>query len=168
MGEFQDEKGIRHDQILLISVPREQIKRYQRLFGLAGLARAPRDQRVDEDEVLARADRFGLCGVLFRTTLALPREKRARRDHEESHELADLRGGERDAVFLALERLAHVADEGLYARRADVAKRDRPRAFAEDRRVLLADFEECHGATISQIAAAFYSCTYWGIHAEIR
>src|SRR3989338_7019400 len=37
VGEFQDEKGVRHDQILLISVPREQIKRYQRLFEIAGL-----------------------------------------------------------------------------------------------------------------------------------
>jgi type IV pilus assembly protein PilM len=37
VGEFTDEKGVRHDQILLISVPREHIKRYQRLFTLAGL-----------------------------------------------------------------------------------------------------------------------------------
>lgn len=37
VGEFTDEKGFRHDQILLISVSREHIKRYQRLFKLAGL-----------------------------------------------------------------------------------------------------------------------------------
>ncbi|MBM3256970.1 MAG: type IV pilus assembly protein PilM [Candidatus Liptonbacteria bacterium] len=36
VGEFED-KGYKHDQILIISVPREQIKRYQRLFGMAGL-----------------------------------------------------------------------------------------------------------------------------------
>ncbi|MCR4328081.1 MAG: type IV pilus assembly protein PilM [Patescibacteria group bacterium] len=37
VGEFSDAKGVRHNQILLISVPREQIKRYQKLFTLAGL-----------------------------------------------------------------------------------------------------------------------------------
>ena len=37
VGEYQDEKGFSHQKILLISVPREQIKRYQRIFSAAGL-----------------------------------------------------------------------------------------------------------------------------------
>lgn len=37
VGEFEDEKGFRHQQILLISVPQEQIKKYQRIFKAAGL-----------------------------------------------------------------------------------------------------------------------------------
>jgi type IV pilus assembly protein PilM len=37
VGEYQDEKGFAHQKILLISVPREQIKRYQRIFSAAGL-----------------------------------------------------------------------------------------------------------------------------------
>ncbi len=37
VGEFKDDKGFVHQQILLISVPQEQIKRYQRIFKMAGL-----------------------------------------------------------------------------------------------------------------------------------
>jgi type IV pilus assembly protein PilM len=37
VGEFTDEKGFGHDQILLISVPQENIKRHQRIFKSAGL-----------------------------------------------------------------------------------------------------------------------------------
>jgi type IV pilus assembly protein PilM len=37
VGEYQDESGFKYDQILLISVPQEQIKKYQRIFKLAGL-----------------------------------------------------------------------------------------------------------------------------------
>jgi type IV pilus assembly protein PilM len=37
IGEYQDEKGFRHQQILLISVPQEQIRRYQHIFKSAGL-----------------------------------------------------------------------------------------------------------------------------------
>lgn len=37
VGEFKDEKGFSHQRILLVSVPQEQIKKYQRIFKLAGL-----------------------------------------------------------------------------------------------------------------------------------
>ncbi len=37
VGESEDEKGFKHQQILLISVPQEQIKRYQRIFKEVGL-----------------------------------------------------------------------------------------------------------------------------------
>ena len=37
VGEFQDEKGFAHQKILLISVPQEQIKKYQEMFRAAGL-----------------------------------------------------------------------------------------------------------------------------------
>lgn len=37
VGDYQDEKGFAHQKVLLISVPREQIKRYQRIFSAAGL-----------------------------------------------------------------------------------------------------------------------------------
>jgi type IV pilus assembly protein PilM len=37
VGDYQDEKGFAHQKILLVSVPREQIKRYQRMFSAAGL-----------------------------------------------------------------------------------------------------------------------------------
>lgn len=36
-GEYNDEKGFKHQQILLISVPQEQIKKYQNIFKMAGL-----------------------------------------------------------------------------------------------------------------------------------
>lgn len=38
VAEYQDEKGFVHQKILLISVPQEQIKKYQRMFAAAGLA----------------------------------------------------------------------------------------------------------------------------------
>ena len=38
IGEYQDEKGFTHQKILLISVPQEQIQKYQRIFKGAGLA----------------------------------------------------------------------------------------------------------------------------------
>ena len=37
VGEFEDQKGQLRQQVLLISVPQEQIKKYQRIFNLAGL-----------------------------------------------------------------------------------------------------------------------------------
>ncbi len=37
IGEFEDEKGFRQQQVLLVSVPQEQIKKYQRIFKQAGL-----------------------------------------------------------------------------------------------------------------------------------
>jgi type IV pilus assembly protein PilM len=37
VGDYQDEKGFTHQKILLISVPQEQIKKYQRIFQAAGL-----------------------------------------------------------------------------------------------------------------------------------
>lgn len=37
VGEYRDEKGFMSQQILLISVPREQIKKYQRIFKEVGL-----------------------------------------------------------------------------------------------------------------------------------
>ncbi len=36
--DYQDDKGFAHQKILLISVPREQIEKYQRIFKTAGLA----------------------------------------------------------------------------------------------------------------------------------
>jgi type IV pilus assembly protein PilM len=38
IGEFTDEKGFAHQKIMLISVPQEQIKRYQRIFQAVGLS----------------------------------------------------------------------------------------------------------------------------------
>jgi len=40
LQEYQDDKGFDHQKILLISVPREQIARYQRMFRAAGLTLA--------------------------------------------------------------------------------------------------------------------------------
>ncbi len=37
IGDYQDEKGFGHQKILLISVPQEQIKKYQHMFQSAGL-----------------------------------------------------------------------------------------------------------------------------------
>lgn len=37
VADYQDEKGFAHQKILLISVPQEQIKKYQRMFNAAGL-----------------------------------------------------------------------------------------------------------------------------------
>jgi type IV pilus assembly protein PilM len=37
VGEYTDEKGLTHEQVLLISVPQEQIKKYQKIFKAAGL-----------------------------------------------------------------------------------------------------------------------------------
>ncbi len=37
VGEYEDDKGIKHQQIFLISVPNEQIRKYQRIFKAAGL-----------------------------------------------------------------------------------------------------------------------------------
>ncbi|MBI1839159.1 MAG: type IV pilus assembly protein PilM [Candidatus Colwellbacteria bacterium] len=38
VGDYEDEKGIKHQQIFLISVPNEHIKKYQRIFKTAGLS----------------------------------------------------------------------------------------------------------------------------------
>jgi type IV pilus assembly protein PilM len=37
VADYQDEKGFAHQKILLISVPQEQIKKYQHMFQAAGL-----------------------------------------------------------------------------------------------------------------------------------
>lgn len=37
VGEYQDDKGFKNIQILLISVPKENIKKYQQIFSAAGL-----------------------------------------------------------------------------------------------------------------------------------
>lgn len=37
VGEYEDNKGVKHQQIFLISVPNEQIRKYQRIFKAAGL-----------------------------------------------------------------------------------------------------------------------------------
>ncbi|HVO28541.1 MAG TPA: type IV pilus assembly protein PilM [Candidatus Paceibacterota bacterium] len=37
IGAYQDEKGFTHQKIMLISVPQEQIQKYQRIFKAAGL-----------------------------------------------------------------------------------------------------------------------------------
>lgn len=37
VGDYQDDKGFAHQKILLISVPQEMIKKYQHMFGAAGL-----------------------------------------------------------------------------------------------------------------------------------
>ena|SRR3989338_7804792 len=37
VGEFTDERGFKHMRVLMVSVPQEQIKKYQRIFRLAGL-----------------------------------------------------------------------------------------------------------------------------------
>ncbi|MDP2598649.1 MAG: type IV pilus assembly protein PilM [Candidatus Liptonbacteria bacterium] len=54
VGESKDEKGFVHQQILLISVPQEQIKKYQRMFKLAGL-----NLKALEIESLSLARIFG-------------------------------------------------------------------------------------------------------------
>jgi type IV pilus assembly protein PilM len=38
VGEYLDEKGVAHQKLLLISVPKEQIRKYQEMFQKAGLA----------------------------------------------------------------------------------------------------------------------------------
>ncbi len=38
VAEYEDDRGFAHQKILLISVPQEQIKKYQRMFAGAGLA----------------------------------------------------------------------------------------------------------------------------------
>lgn len=37
VGDYQDEKGFTHQKVLLISVPKEEIQKYQRIFNAAGL-----------------------------------------------------------------------------------------------------------------------------------
>ena len=37
VGEYEDEKGIKHQQVFLVSVPNEQVRKYQRIFKSAGL-----------------------------------------------------------------------------------------------------------------------------------
>ena len=37
VGEFTDERGFKHIRVFMISIPQEQIKKYQRVFKLAGL-----------------------------------------------------------------------------------------------------------------------------------
>ncbi|MEK9180565.1 MAG: type IV pilus assembly protein PilM [Patescibacteria group bacterium] len=37
VGEYEDDKGFKHQQVLLISVPQEQIRKYQKIFKDAGL-----------------------------------------------------------------------------------------------------------------------------------
>ena len=32
VGEYEDEKGIKHQQVFLVSVPNEQVRKYQRIF----------------------------------------------------------------------------------------------------------------------------------------
>lgn len=54
IGEYQDDKGFSHQKILLISVPQEQIKKYQHMFQLAGLS-----LRALEIESLSLARIFG-------------------------------------------------------------------------------------------------------------
>jgi type IV pilus assembly protein PilM len=54
IGEFQDDQGFMHQKIMLISVPQEQIKRYQRIFKAAGL-----NLRSLEIESLSVARAFG-------------------------------------------------------------------------------------------------------------
>jgi type IV pilus assembly protein PilM len=40
VGEYTDDRGTRYQQVLLISVPQEQVKKYQRIFRSAGLSLA--------------------------------------------------------------------------------------------------------------------------------
>ncbi|MEK7195195.1 MAG: type IV pilus assembly protein PilM [Patescibacteria group bacterium] len=54
VGEYKDDKGYEHQQILLISVPQDQIKKYQRIFEIAGLR-----LRALEIEGLSLARIFG-------------------------------------------------------------------------------------------------------------
>ncbi len=54
VAEYTDERGIAHQKILLISVPQEQIRKYQRMFKAAGLA-----LRALEIESLSIARIFG-------------------------------------------------------------------------------------------------------------
>lgn len=37
VGEYEDDKGAKHQQIFLVSVPNEQVRKYQRIFKAAGL-----------------------------------------------------------------------------------------------------------------------------------
>jgi type IV pilus assembly protein PilM len=54
VGEFEDDNGFAHQKMLLISVPLEQIKKYQRIFASAGLS-----LRALEIESLSLARIFG-------------------------------------------------------------------------------------------------------------
>ena len=54
VAEYTDNNGFAHQKILLISVPQEQIKKYQRMFGAAGLS-----LRALEIESLSIARIFG-------------------------------------------------------------------------------------------------------------
>lgn len=54
VAEYQDDRGFVHQKILLISVPKEQIEKYQRMFKAAGLA-----LRALEIESLSVARVFG-------------------------------------------------------------------------------------------------------------
>ena len=54
VGEFVDDNGFAHQKMLLISVPLEQIKKYQRIFAAAGLS-----LRALEIESLSLARIFG-------------------------------------------------------------------------------------------------------------
>lgn len=54
VGEYQDEKGFAHQKLLLISVPKEQIRKYQEMFRQAGLT-----LRELEVESLSLARIFG-------------------------------------------------------------------------------------------------------------
>ncbi len=54
VGEYQDEKGFAHQKIMLISVPHEQIQKYQRIFKAAGL-----ELKALEIESLSLARIFG-------------------------------------------------------------------------------------------------------------
>ncbi|OGY57110.1 MAG: hypothetical protein A3D47_00365 [Candidatus Colwellbacteria bacterium RIFCSPHIGHO2_02_FULL_43_15] len=37
VGEYDDDKGLKHQQIFLVSVPNEQVRKYKRIFKIAGL-----------------------------------------------------------------------------------------------------------------------------------
>ncbi len=54
VGEYEDDRGFAHQKILLISVPKEQIEKYQRMFKAAGLV-----LRALEIESLSIARIFG-------------------------------------------------------------------------------------------------------------
>jgi type IV pilus assembly protein PilM len=64
VGEYKDDKGFMHQRILLISVPQETIKKYQRIFKLAGLS-----LRALEIESLSLARIFG--GTDFTPTIVV-------------------------------------------------------------------------------------------------
>lgn len=54
VGEYNDDKGFTHQKIMLISVPKEQIEKYQRMFKAAGL-----DLKALEIETLSLARTLG-------------------------------------------------------------------------------------------------------------